>query len=36
VAQLISYLKAIGKNLGLLVNFGYYPQVEIERIARTC
>ena len=33
-AQLHNYLKATGYKLGFLVNFGYYPGVEIERIAR--
>ena len=28
------YLKATGYTLGLLVNFGGYPQVEYERIVR--
>ena len=30
-AQAINYLKTTGKQLGLLVNFGYYPKLEHER-----
>ncbi len=33
-AQLHNYLKATGHRLGLLVNFGHYPNVEWERIVR--
>jgi len=31
-AQLMNYLKATGLSLGLIVNFGHYPKVEIKRI----
>jgi len=31
-AQLVNYLKATRLRLGLLVNFGSYPNVEIERM----
>ena len=31
-AQVINYLKATGKPLGLLVNFGHSPQIEHERL----
>ncbi len=33
-AQLQNYLKASELKIGLLVNFGHYPKVEIERIIR--
>jgi GxxExxY protein len=34
-AQLLNYLHAIGFELGLLVNFGHYPKLEYERMAKT-
>jgi GxxExxY protein len=34
-AQLLNYLHATGSELGLLVNFGHYPKLEHERIAKT-
>ena len=33
-AQVHNYLKATGRKLGLLVNFGHHPNVEWERIVR--
>ena len=33
IAQIINYLKMTKKHLGLLVNFGAYPKVEIHRYA---
>ena len=30
-SQVINYLKATGKRLGLLVNFGSYPKIQYER-----
>jgi len=33
-AQLINYLKATGKRLGLLVNFGRYPRLQYERLVK--
>ena len=32
-AQVINYLNATDLKLGLIVNFGAYPKVEIKRIA---
>ena len=34
-AQLLNYLHATAFELGLQVNFGHYPRLEYERIART-
>ena len=31
-SQVMIYLKATGKKLGLLVNFGHYPKAQVERI----
>lgn len=31
-AQLLNYLKATGKKLGILINFGHHPQLEYERL----
>src|SRR5262249_2441047 len=33
-AQVHNYLKATGYRLSLLVNFGYHPKLEFERIVR--
>jgi GxxExxY protein len=33
-AQVHNYLKATGYRLGLVLNFGHYPQLEYERIVR--
>ena len=32
-AQVMNYQKAANMELGILVNFGHYPKVEIERMA---
>ncbi|MEO6875468.1 MAG: GxxExxY protein [Opitutaceae bacterium] len=34
-AQVLNYLKVTGLHLGLLVNFGSYPRLEWERLARS-
>ena len=34
-AQVLNYLNPTGLKLGLLVNFGHYPQLEWERIVKT-
>ena len=34
-AQVLNYLNATGKEVGLLVNFGHYPKLEYERIVNT-
>ena len=34
-AQIINYLKATELELGILVNFGYHPSLEIERFINT-
>ena len=31
-AKMLNYLKATGHKLGLLINFGHFPQLEYERI----
>jgi GxxExxY protein len=33
--QLINYLKATGMKVGLLINFGYYPNLEWKRLVYT-
>ncbi len=34
-AQVLNYLKAGSFELGLLLNFGHYPKLQYERIAKT-
>ena len=34
VAQVLNYMKATDLPLGMLVNFGHYPKVEIRRLRR--
>jgi len=34
-AQVLNYLKATGFELGLLVNFGHFPGLQYERIAKS-
>ena len=33
--QILNYLNATGLNLGLLINFGHYPNLEYERFVLT-
>jgi GxxExxY protein len=33
-AQILNYLKATGLRLGLIINFGHHPKVEIQRFIR--
>ena len=35
-AQLLNYLKATNMKLGFIINFGHYPNVQIERMVRSC
>ncbi len=35
-SQVINYLKATGKELGILINFGHYPKVQYERFVNQC
>jgi GxxExxY protein len=34
-AQLLNYLNAVRKPLGLIVNFGHYPKLQSKRVALT-
>ena len=34
-AQLLNYLNAVKKLLGLIVNFGHYPKLQYKRVALT-
>lgn len=34
-AQLLNYLNAINKPLGLIINFGHYPKLQYKRVALT-
>lgn len=34
-AQLLNYLKAVGMEVGLLINFGAYPDLEWKRMVRS-